>query len=755
MFGRRTRKKWHEPRRREGFSLRLKHTLQDRVRRLGQRGRWALVAVLSVACVLVLRASSSSRRRPVAGHVRAYRRRRVEKNAGDDDYDYNVASHWDNDHAAARRRRGAARRSSSGATQQRADPPPRRKRKRAGRPPSPPSPAATATAVVTQTPPHVHHEEEGPSAVAAPPNALPRDDDDGEMAQQRSRADDGKPTTPPPPRVVVRSLVEGHGGGVSALPSSSAPQLRSLPGLLSSLRHVEERANTLWNRSKVDVLVTGDSYYIKRDFPLYRRAFTAHGYDLRESAKQASGREQNKGAFLCFAIHTNPDCFSNTGTFGARNAQTKINRLPMIRRILWTKDRFCRTVNDATTGMAEALGPASVDFFFQCWVTPVMLPALLAHAQRRADQSDPYIVKPTDNGEGTGIYIEGSLAGLKKLGRLPALDNGRRPRRLVQTYLSDPHLINGFKWDLRTYVLVTSAYPLRAYVFHEGLVRFASTKYTKASKKKTAFLTNTSINKHKTGSASSGTWSFKQLEEHFTAEGHDYAQLFGRIKRAITLLLLSAEKQFYKRFVRYRHGCTNCYQLLGVDLILDSKMHPRVIETNGEPSMQVTKKDVGNAYDKTKRSMVHDLVALVYNKQGSALETAAALRGASSATLEMLRANFQCGGGDMAGDPAGGWGGDACAPLLAYLLDAQREGRALASGSGFTRLYPAPPSDGGLHDETTVFISHVVANSKDLVDASATVKAGGAASAAAAGGAFIDWAHRLPAHHVLADVLFD
>ena len=107
----------------------------------------------------------------------------------------------------------------------------------------------------------------------------------------------------------------------------------------------------------------------------------------------------------------------------------------------------------------------------------------------------------------------------------------------------------------------------------------------------------------------------------------------------------------------------------------------------------------------------------------------------------------------MAGDPAGGWGGDACAPLLAYLLDAQREGRALASGSGFTRLYPAPPSDGGLHDETTVFISHVVANSKDLVDASATVKAG--AAGAAAGGAFIDWAHRLPAHHVLADVLFD
>ena len=48
----------------------------------------------------------------------------------------------------------------------------------------------------------------------------------------------------------------------------------------------------------------------------------------------------------------------------------------------------------------------------------------------------------------------------------------------------------------RTYVLVTSVSPLRAYFYHEGLVRFASSKYnhSEASKgNETQVLTNTSV----------------------------------------------------------------------------------------------------------------------------------------------------------------------------------------------------------------------------------------------------------------------
>lgn len=74
---------------------------------------------------------------------------------------------------------------------------------------------------------------------------------------------------------------------------------------------------------------------------------------------------------------------------------------------------------------------------------------------------------------------------------------------IASHYISNPLLIDGLKFDLRIYVVVTGVYPLRIYVYEEGLTRFATTKYKSpglnenlnGAEGKFCHLTNYSLNK--------------------------------------------------------------------------------------------------------------------------------------------------------------------------------------------------------------------------------------------------------------------
>ena len=90
-------------------------------------------------------------------------------------------------------------------------------------------------------------------------------------------------------------------------------------------------------------------------------------------------------------------------------------------------------------------------------------------ADRRHPENEKslYILKPVAASCGRGIRI---------------IDNkqsvGPREGILASRYIKNPHLINGLKYDLRCYVLVTSFCPLKVYLFKDGLVRFATEPYS-------------------------------------------------------------------------------------------------------------------------------------------------------------------------------------------------------------------------------------------------------------------------------------
>ncbi len=70
---------------------------------------------------------------------------------------------------------------------------------------------------------------------------------------------------------------------------------------------------------------------------------------------------------------------------------------------------------------------------------------------------------------------------------------------IVSQYISNPMLVNGYKFDIRIYVVLTSVNPLRIYIYEEGLVRFATEKYYLGQpfkKDKFMHLTNYAVNKY-------------------------------------------------------------------------------------------------------------------------------------------------------------------------------------------------------------------------------------------------------------------
>jgi tubulin polyglutamylase TTLL6/13 len=106
----------------------------------------------------------------------------------------------------------------------------------------------------------------------------------------------------------------------------------------------------------------------------------------------------------------------------------------------------------------------------------------------------PAILKPDDGTQGDGIYLVGSKEEAAR-----RMETTKQDSAILQEYISRPLLIDGYKFDIRVYVLILSLEPLRLFVCKEGLVRVCSQPYELPGKqnmhKAGMHLTNFSVNK--------------------------------------------------------------------------------------------------------------------------------------------------------------------------------------------------------------------------------------------------------------------
>ncbi|KAL3101269.1 hypothetical protein niasHT_028025 [Heterodera trifolii] len=319
---------------------------------------------------------------------------------------------------------------------------------------------------------------------------------------------------------------------------------------------------------------------IKSESRLVKSVLFSHGF------LQCSSKNQK-----CNLMWTN----THLSTLSMRqlNSWQRVNHFPRS-WMLTRKDQLYESIERASV----LYGSDWFNFIPEFFCTPMGSAA--RHSMRQKFQganlgSDAkFIVKPADGSLGRGIYF---------------LDNGNLNETLetdkklvVSRYIDRPFLINGLKWDLRVYVLVTSFYPLIAYIYSDGLARFAVHKYDEKyeidkgergvdmnkhltnyslNKMSAEFIRNTDCREENMGHK----WTLSALLRELEKRGEDVGLLMVRIEDIVIKSLLSVQNSIAAMCRKLNVHPKCCFELFGFDILVDEHMKPWLLEINLSPSL--------------------------------------------------------------------------------------------------------------------------------------------------------------------------
>ena len=221
----------------------------------------------------------------------------------------------------------------------------------------------------------------------------------------------------------------------------------------------------------------------------------------------------------------------------------------------------------------------------------------VAFAQCFAELRGLWIMKPVGMSRGRGIVLLSDISDVVYTSPM-----------IVQRYIDRPFLIDGFKFDLRLYVVVTQFHPLEAFLSRLGLTRIASRRYSTNEQDRTnrqIHLTNTAVsNDAKTGGASvertDNKWPLEKLRAYL--EQHSHARwdvLWSNVCETVLRALVCAEPNI--------PNCSCSFELFGFDILIDETMKPWVLEVNASPQL-----DIYTSIDEAvKPQLLRDIVNLL------------------------------------------------------------------------------------------------------------------------------------------------
>ncbi|XP_071953872.1 tubulin polyglutamylase TTLL7-like [Antedon mediterranea] len=315
-------------------------------------------------------------------------------------------------------------------------------------------------------------------------------------------------------------------------------------------------------------------------------------------------------------LDEDPSCFlfwNDTAVPNERIAELKpyqrINHFPAMGEIC-RKDCLARNL-----AKMMKVHPHEYNFSPKTWIFPAEYSAFQCYVRelKRKNKKQTFIVKPSNGSMGQGISL---------------FRNGERIQQqdhtIVQEYLDRPFLLEGYKFDLRIYVLVTSCDPLRVFLFNDGLVRLSTQKYASPSdgnvEQLYMHLTNYSINKRsenfqRNEDVTKGSKrSIQFFNDYLRKNDYDVAAIWKSIADVINKTLIVSEPHVLHAYRMCRPGTAGndsvCFEILGFDIFLDKSLKPWLLEINRAPSFGTDEKidlDI-------KGALLHDAFRLINMK---------------------------------------------------------------------------------------------------------------------------------------------
>nr|XP_044994429.1 tubulin polyglutamylase TTLL7 isoform X1 [Jaculus jaculus]XP_044994430.1 tubulin polyglutamylase TTLL7 isoform X1 [Jaculus jaculus] len=240
--------------------------------------------------------------------------------------------------------------------------------------------------------------------------------------------------------------------------------------------------------------------------------------------------------------------------------------------------------------------PLDYTFIPRTWIFPAEYTQFQNYLKelKKKRKQKTFIVKPANGAMGHGISL------IRNGDKLPSQDH-----LIVQEYIEKPFLMEGYKFDLRIYILVTSCDPLKIFLYHDGLVRMGTEKYIPPNESNLTqlymHLTNYSVNKHNERFERDETEdkgskrSIKWFTEFLHAHQHDVAKFWNDISELVVKTLIVAEPHVLHAYRMCRPGQppgsdSVCFEVLGFDILLDRKLKPWLLEINRAPSFGTDQK---------------------------------------------------------------------------------------------------------------------------------------------------------------------